>query len=54
MSLSTHLAELSEKHKHLERQIAEKMASPSTDELEIHRLKREKLKLKDRISKLQS
>ncbi len=52
MSLSTHLSELSEKHKLLERRIAEKMARPSTDELEIRRLKREKLKLKDRITEL--
>ena len=54
MSLSTHLSELSEKHKLLERRIAESMARPSTDELEIRRLKREKLKLKDRISELKS
>ena len=54
MSLSTHLAELSEKHKSLERRIAETLASPSTDELEIKRLKHEKLKLKDRIKELKS
>ena len=54
MSLSTHLAELSEKHKSLERRIAETLASPSTDELEIKRLKHEKLKLKDRIKVLKS
>lgn len=54
MSLSTHLSELSEKHKLLERRIAEKLKLPSTDELEIRRLKREKLKLKDRITELTS
>ena len=54
MSLSTHIAELSEKHKLLERRIAERMASPSTDELEIRRLKREKLKLKDRMKELKA
>ena len=54
MSLSTHLAELNEKHKLLERRIAESLAKPSTDELEIRRLKREKLKLKDRITELKS
>jgi hypothetical protein len=54
MSLSTHLAELSEKHKSLERRIAEQTARPSTDELEIRRLKREKLKLKDRITELKT
>ena len=54
MSLSTHLAELTEKHKLLDRRIEETMAQPSTDELEIRRLKREKLKLKDRISELKT
>ena len=54
MSLTTHLAELSEKHKLLERKIQESMARPSTDELEIRRLKREKLKLKDRITELKT
>jgi hypothetical protein len=43
MSLSTHLAELSEKHKLLERRIQE-----------YRRLKRENLKLKDRINELKS
>jgi hypothetical protein len=54
MSLSTHVAELSERHKQLERQISEKMRQPSADELELRRLKREKLKLKDRITELTS
>ena len=54
MSLSTHLAELSEKHKLLERRIQETMSCPNKDELEIRRLKHEKLKLKDRISELKS
>jgi hypothetical protein len=54
MSLSTHLAELSEKHKLLERRIQETLASPNKDELEIRRLKHEKLKLKDRITELKS
>jgi hypothetical protein len=52
MSLSTHLAELSEKHKTLERRIQEQMARPNKDELELRKLKREKLKLKDRITEL--
>ena len=54
MSLSTHLSELTEKHKLLERKISESLARPSTDDLEILRLKREKLKLKDRITELKS
>ncbi len=54
MSLSTHLAELTQKHKLLERQILETVTHPSADELELRRLKREKLKLKDRIQKLKA
>jgi hypothetical protein len=52
MSLAAHLAELSEKHRVLERKIEEAMAHPSTDAAEITRLKREKLKLKDAIKRI--
>lgn len=52
MSLNAHLAELSEKHRTLERRIAEAMARPGSDDAEIRRLKQEKLKLKDQITKL--
>ena len=54
MSLSTHLAELNEKHKLLDRRIAEQVAKPSVDDVEIRRLKQEKLKLKDRINQLKT
>ena len=53
MSLAAHLAELSEKHKHLERRIEEELARPSSSDLDITRLKREKLKLKEQIVRLQ-
>jgi hypothetical protein len=52
MSLNAHLAELSVKHKLLERQIEEEMARPISDDVRVRRLKREKLKLKDTIVKL--
>lgn len=52
MSLNAHIAELSEKHRSLERRIAEEAARPGSDDLEIRRLKQEKLKLKEQISKL--
>ena len=52
MSLNAHLAELSEKHRSLERKISEALARPSSDDAEIRRLKQEKLKLKDEISRL--
>jgi hypothetical protein len=54
MSLAAHLAELSEKHKLLERRIEEELARPGSSDLEITRMKREKLKLKEEIVRLQS
>jgi hypothetical protein len=54
MTLATHLAELSEKHRQLERRIQEELARPGADEIQISRWKREKLKLKDEMAKLQS
>jgi hypothetical protein len=54
MALSAHLAELSEKHKLLERRIEEVLSRPSTSDVEITRLKLEKLKLKDEITRLRT
>jgi hypothetical protein len=54
MALSSHLAELSEKHRSLERRIEEELSRPGADDLEISKLKKEKLKIKDAIAKLQS
>lgn len=54
MSLSSHLAELTEKHRQIDQRIAEFMARPTANEAEVQRLKREKLKLKDRIERLRS
>lgn len=52
MSLMTHLVELSEKHRQLERQIAEELRRPGGDESKIRRWKHEKLKLKDQMERL--
>jgi hypothetical protein len=54
MALHAHLAELSEKHKLLDRRIEEEMSRPGSTDVEITRLKLEKLKLKDEISRLSS
>lgn len=54
MALSAHLHELTEKHRLLERRIEEEVARPGSDDLEIRRLKQEKLKLKDEISRLEA
>ncbi len=52
MAMSSHLAELAEKHRLLDERIEQAIASPGTDDTEILRLKREKLKLKDEMERL--
>lgn len=52
MAMSAHLAELAEKHRALENRIDEAVSSPGIDDVEIRRLKQEKLKLKDEIERL--
>ena len=54
MSLASHLAELERKHGDLEREIDEALLHPSYDDLDIVKLKRRKLALKDEIEKLKS
>ena len=51
MSLPAHLAELSEKHRLLERKIEEELARPASDHVRVQRLKMEKLKLKDEMER---
>lgn len=53
MTLAGHLAELSEKHRMLEMRIQEELARPGSDDLQIRQLKREKLKIKEEMTKLQ-
>ncbi|HJU31488.1 MAG TPA: DUF465 domain-containing protein [Hyphomicrobiaceae bacterium] len=53
MTLAGHLAELSEKHRTLELKIQEELARPGSDDLQINRLKKEKLRIKDEMNKLQ-
>ncbi|MFA5949923.1 MAG: DUF465 domain-containing protein [Hyphomicrobium sp.] len=53
MALSAHLQELSEKHRQLERRIEEEAARPGSDDTTIRKMKREKLKLKDEINRLE-
>lgn len=52
MALVAHIAELTEKHRLLERRIEEEVSRPGSDDLEIQRLKLQKLKLKDQITRL--
>lgn len=52
MSATAHLAELTEKHRMLERRIEEERTKPGADQSKINRWKFEKLKLKDQIVKI--
>ena len=52
MALNAHLAELTEKHKLLERRIEQEMSRPARDDVRLRRLKSEKLKLKDEMVRL--
>lgn len=54
MSLQSHLQELERRHADLEREIEKAMVSPSSDDLEISKLKRRKLHIKDEITRLKS
>ncbi len=54
MSLEAHIQELSEKHRALDKEIEELESHPGVDELKIHALKKEKLRLKDEIARLKA
>jgi len=54
MALQGHIQELSEKHKKLEERIHEEMAHPDWDETQVAALKKEKLRIKDELLRLQS
>jgi hypothetical protein len=53
MSLNTRIAELTEKHRTLERKIAEEMTRPAADPVKITKWKHEKLRLKDELQRLE-
>jgi hypothetical protein len=52
MSVAAHLAELTEKHRMLERKIEEELTHPAADSVKIRQWKMEKLKLKDEMARL--
>lgn len=54
MGIAGHLQELSEKHRQLDRKITEEMARPGSNDQEIQRLKRQKLKIKEEIDKIKA
>jgi hypothetical protein len=52
MSVDAHLEELRRKHARLSEQVEEEERHPAADELTVRSMKREKLKLKEEISRL--
>lgn len=52
MSLSSHVEELKRKHQNLSAAVDKAQRSPSTSDLELRTLKKEKLRLKEEISRL--
>lgn len=52
MSTQSHVAELEQRHRSLENQIADALAHPSTDDLIIAELKRRKLQVKDELARV--
>jgi len=49
MAIETHIEQLEAKHKQLESELGQLLNHPSTTDLEIADMKRQKLHLKDRI-----
>ncbi|MGR3466901.1 MAG: YdcH family protein [Shimia sp.] len=52
MSLHSHVAELKRKHEVLSSEVEAAQRAPATDSLEIAELKRQKLRLKEEITRL--
>ena len=52
MTIQAHLSELERRHRKLEDEINDAMAHPSSDALKIAELKRQKLQVKDEITRL--
>lgn len=52
MSLNSHLQELKKKHQNLSDSVDALQRSPGTDDLEIAKLKKQKLMIKQEISRL--
>ena len=52
MKIESHITELEEKHHRLEAEIQEELQHPGYDALHLTELKREKLRVKDRLERL--
>lgn len=54
MSIETHLEQLKAKHRALSDRIEIEQRSPASDDLQIRALKRQKLQIKEEITRLQA
>ena len=54
MTVTSHIAELKRKHQTLSSAVEQAQRAPGIDDLHIADLKKQKLKLKEQISRLQS
>jgi hypothetical protein len=54
MSITSHLQELRRKHEHLSHMVESEQRSPGSDALKIAELKKQKMKLKEEITRLQA
>jgi hypothetical protein len=54
MAISTQLAELEQRHRALEDELAEALQHPATDHFKVTELKRRKLQVKDQIARLKT
>jgi hypothetical protein len=54
MSITSHLQELRRKHENLSHMVESEQRSPGSDALKIAELKKQKMKLKEEITRLQS
>ncbi len=52
MTVASHLQELRRKHEHLSEMVEREQRSPGTDALKIAELKKQKMKLKEEITRL--
>lgn len=52
MTIASHLHELRRKHEHLSSLVEQEQRSPGSDALKIAELKKQKLKLKEEITRL--
>ena len=52
MAISAHLDQLTHRHRAIEERIQEERSRPLADDVKLAQLKREKLKIKDEITRL--